>query len=265
MPWWIRAYLLLGAAQALIIGGRALFTPSDTPIPLDVSPLNARFIAALYLSAAVGLILTVFARDRADARLFTITFGFATTLILLLSVLYWNDFLAADRPHRIGWIWSYVIDPPLAALIIFAGRLLPPRSAAYHRLTPLFLVEAAVLGALGLLMLFAPALAAEGWPWLLPVRLSQLYACFFLTFALGAFLTAREQRPIAMRNFTVASLALMVFVIAASLMHIPSFRPGLVTGIWFGGFLLGAIAFAAAWFLQMGVYRSAPKGASAAP
>jgi hypothetical protein len=265
MRWWIRAYLILGALQAILIGGRGLLVPAETPIPLDVTPLNARFIAALYLAAAVGLVLSVLVRDRADARLFVITFGLATTFILLLSILYWNDFLGADRDHRLGWIWSYVIDPPLAALVIFAGRLVPARTAAYHRLTPLFLVEAAVLGVLGVMMLAAPAIAARGWPWALPPRLSQLYACFFLAFALGALLTAREQQGGARRNFTIASFALMAFVIVASLLHVNRFQPGLVSWVWFGGFLLGACTLALAWIWQVRAFRSNRKTAAALP
>ena len=59
---------------------------------------------------------------------------------------------------------------------------------------------AIIFGALGLVLVLAPEAAAAGWPWSLqPVVAGQLYGCFFLTFAVGAVLAARETSAAAIK------------------------------------------------------------------
>jgi hypothetical protein len=246
MPWWIRAYLLFGAAQAFIIGLTGLVAPAGIQVPVPISPLNARFTAALYLAAGIGLTLAALAEHRADARLFVLGFTFATGLIMLVTALRWSQFMADGLPHRLSWLASYTLDPLLGAMTIAAGRLLPLPPPAHHRLTPLLLVAAAVFGALGLFLLFFPDLAPLIWPWAMTPLLAQLYSCFILTFALGSLLAAREDRPAAVRSVVLSLLALMLFVLAASLHHLDRFRPGPSSWVWFATLAIGAGVFGAA-------------------
>jgi hypothetical protein len=246
MPWWLRAYLLFAAFQGLGIGLTGLFVPSEMQIPLRISPLNARFVAALYVAGGVGVLWAAFARRRSETRLFVIGFGVATALILVLTLVHWSDFMADPLPHRPVWIFDYVVDPLLALVLVPAAGLWPPRQAVRHRLTPVFVVQAAVFGVLGGVLLVAPDAIAAGWPWTLPPLLGQLYACFFLTFAVGAAVAARETEERAIRGFTLSSLALMALVLLASLLHLDRFKTEPVTWLWFGAFLVGAGGFAAA-------------------
>ena len=246
MTWWLRAYLLFAAFQGLGIGLTGLLVPAEMQIPLRISPLNARFVAALYVAGGVGVLWAAFARRRGETRLFVIGFGVATALILVLTVLHWSDFMADPLPHRPVWIFDYVVDPLLALVVVPAAGLWPPRHAARHRLTLLFVVQAVVFGLLGLVLLVAPEAIAAGWPWTLPPLLGQLYACFFLTFAVGAALAAGETEARAIRGFTLSSLALVALVLVASLLHLDRFKTEPVTWVWFGAFLLGVCVFAAA-------------------
>src|SRR5919199_1793959 len=132
--WWLRAYLVFAAVQGLGIGLTGLLIPPEMQIPLRISPLNARFVAALYVAGGVGVLWAAFARRRSETRLFVVGFGVATTLILVLTLPHWSD-----------WLFDYVVDPLLAAVIIPAAGLWPARHGAPHRLTPLFVVEALVL------------------------------------------------------------------------------------------------------------------------
>src|SRR5947209_6480018 len=104
VPWWIRAYLAFAAIQGLGIGLTGLLFPSEMQIPLQISPLNARFVAALYIAGGVGVLLGAFARRRAEARLFVLSFAFATTLILVLTIAHWSEFMADPLPHRPVWL-----------------------------------------------------------------------------------------------------------------------------------------------------------------
>jgi len=245
MNWWIRGYLLFAAVQGFGIGLTGLIAPADMQIPLRITPLNARFVAALYVAGGIGVLLAAVTRRRSEARLFVVGFSLATLLILVLTVLHWSDFMADPLPHRPVWIFDYVVDPLLALIIVPAAGLWPARGAP-HRLTPLFTVEAALFGVLGVALLALPDAVAAGWPWALPPVLGQLYACFFLTFAIGAALAAHETEPRAVQVFTLSSLVLMALVLAASLLHFDRFKAEPVTWLWFSVFGVGLCVFAVA-------------------
>jgi hypothetical protein len=253
MPWWIRAYLGFAAFQGIGIGLTGLLVPAEMQIPLRISPLNTRFVAALYVAGGVGVLWAAFARQRAETRLFVIGFGLATAMILALSVLHWSDFMADELPHRAVWIFDYVVDPLLALVIVPAAGLWPVRHGIRHRLTPLLIVEAVVFGVLGLALLVAPGTIAAAWPWALPPLLGQLYACFFITFAVGATLAARETETRAIRAFAVSTLTLIVLVLLVSLLHLDRFKAEPVTLLWFGAFGLGACAFGIALLTERAI------------
>jgi hypothetical protein len=246
MPWWLRAYLGFAAVQGLGIGLTGLLLPAEMQIPLRISPLNARFVAALYIAGGVGVLWAAFARRRAETRLFVLGFAVATGMILLLTILHWSEFMADGLPHRPVWLFDYVVDPILALLIVPAAGLWPDRVGTRHPLTTLFIVQAALLGVLGVALLVVPDAVATAWPWSLPPLLGQLYACFFITLALGAALAARESEARAIRGFALSSLALMVGVLVASVLHIDRFKPEPVTWLWFIAFGIGLCVFAVA-------------------
>jgi hypothetical protein len=250
MNWWVRGYLLFAAVQGFGIGLTGLLVPAEMQIPLRISPLNARFVAALYVAGGIGVLLAALSRRRAEARVFVVGFGVATLLIFVVTVLHWSDFMADPLPHRAVWIFDYVVDPLLALLLIPLAGLLPPARGRHHGLTPLLSVQGLVFGALGLVLLIAPELAATNWPWTLPSVLGQLYGCFFLTFAVGAALGARETEPRAIRDFLIASLGLCVLVLIASAVHFDRFKPEPVTTLWFAAFGIAAVAFAVGAVLQ---------------
>lgn len=262
MTWWMRAYLIFATVQGLGIGLTGLVLPSEMQIPLSISPLNARFIAALYAAGAIGLLFASFARYQSEARLFVLGFGLLTGMVLVLTVLHWSEFMADPLPHRPIWIFDYVADPLLALALIPLAGLLPIRGGRRHGLTLLLTIQAVIYAILGLTLLFAPEVAAVYWPWNLPVLLSQVYACFFIAFAVGALFAARETQPGPVRNFIASSLALTVLVLVASLIHLGSFRQTPSTWFWFGAFGLGTLIFAAALIQAQQMYR---RGGSDAP
>jgi hypothetical protein len=244
IDWAVRAYLVFAAVQGFGIGLTGLLVPSEMQIPLSLTPLNARFVASLYVAGAIGVVLAAASPRRADARLFCVGFGFATLLILILTLVHWADFMADSLPHRPVWIFDYVTDPLLAILLVPVAALWPRRNGVRHPLSVLLVIEAIVFGALGLVLLIAPSLAAAYWPWALPPVAGQLYACFILTFAVGALLAARETQQRAVRDFLIASLSLCVLVLVISAVHFDRFKQDGVTALWFGVFAVGAIAFA---------------------
>src|SRR5258707_5928850 len=112
VTWWIRGYLLFAAVQGFGIGLTGLIAPSEMQIPLRMTPLNSRFVAALYVAGGIGVILAALSKRRSEARLFVVGFGVATLLVLILTLLHWSDFMGDPLPHRAGVIFVYVVDPP---------------------------------------------------------------------------------------------------------------------------------------------------------
>ncbi|HLZ30327.1 MAG TPA: hypothetical protein VKV73_23645 [Chloroflexota bacterium] len=244
MPWWIRAYLLFAAVQGFGIGLTGMILPAEMQIPLRITPLNTRFVAALYLGGGIGVLLAAFSRRRSEARLFVVGFGVATGLIMLITALHWSDFMADGLPHRPVWLFDYVVDPLLAVALVLGAGMAPPARGTRHGLTPLLSVQAVVFGALGLLLVLVPDLVAAYWPWTLPPVLGQVYGCFLLTFSVGAAQAARETSPRAIRDFLIASLGLTLLVLLASALHLDRFKAEPVTPVWFAAFGVGAAAFA---------------------
>ena len=245
MGWWVRGYLLFAALQGFGIGLTGLVSPADMQIPLRITPLNARFVAALYVAGGIGVLWGAFGRRRAEARLFVVAFAFATALILVVTLVHWSDFMSPGLPNQPVWIFDYVVDPLLGLAIVPLAGLWPP-PARRHPLTPLLIVEAVVLGVSGLALLVAPDAVAAAWPWVLPPVLGQLYACFFLTFALGAALAAGEVEPRAIRGFVISTVAFAALVLLASVLHLDRFKGGPVTDLWFAAFGGMLVVFAGA-------------------
>src|SRR3954452_3862165 len=104
MDWAVRGYLVFAALQAFGIGLTGLIAPLEMQIPLRLTPLNYRFVAALYVSGGVGIALALFAPRLVERRLVTVAFGLATLLVLVLTIVHWQDFMADDLPHRPLWM-----------------------------------------------------------------------------------------------------------------------------------------------------------------
>lgn len=252
VPWWLRAYLIQGGLNALAIGFLGLFAPASIHLmlPLRVMPLGARFVAALYLAAALGVIISAFVRDPGDAAIFVIGFGLVTGLLLIQTLIHWEQYSVIKVYY--GWVGIYIIDAILAFLIVVALRHQFVQPFMRHQLTWPFIIEGVILGSVGLLLLLTPDVASAIWPWKISPLVGQLYSSFFLTFAVGALLAAGESRAAAIRNFTITSFGLMILVLGSSLLHLPAFRPNIATWLWFGALIGGAGVF---WWILMRLNR----------
>ena len=260
VPWWVRAYLLLGAFQGIGIGLTGFVVPEGIQSPYQMSPLNARFIGALYFSAGIGVLLASFARHRDSTRLFITGFGVVTGLILIVTIFHWSEFMSDPLPHRTSWIISYIVDPTLAIAVLLAAKLKPFTESRRHRFSSLLLVVCAALGLLGLLLLALPEVASAAWPWVLPPTLAQVYGCFFIALSLGALMAAHESDETAVQNYLLMGLALGVLVLLASALHVGRFKPEPVSALWFGSFTIASVVFAGALALA----RKRPPGDSIA-
>jgi hypothetical protein len=247
MPLWLRIFFVVNVVQDFAIGITGLAAPEHIVIPLKgLSPLNARFIAALYLGGGVIILVVVVVRRAVDARIALYAFFAITALVLVMTFAYWQAFTRDGVP----WVWlvTYVVDPLLAPLALVTLGIVGPAEPGRHRFTALFIGEAVVFGAAGIALLLAPDAMLDAWPWALTRLLARVYAAFFLAFALGAALAAWERRMAAVRPFLMGSIALLAFTLLASLIHLASVSHGPGRWIWFltHAIGLGLLGFALA-------------------
>jgi len=241
---WLRFFFLLVLVQAITIG-RSLIWPDQITanLPWPASPLNARFIAALYWMGAISALLCIVARSYAAVRISLIEIGVITGGLRLLTIPHLGEFTPDTFPYR--WMILYTIDPLVVGLILWRMRGRDPAPVGRNPNARLFTVYAAVLARAGIVLLVAPTLAAQLWPWTLPAILAQVYSIFFLTFVLGGLLAAGEPRWEGVWIYVTANLVMLLLIIAVSLYHADRFKTGLATFMWYGLCLAGAFAFAA--------------------
>jgi hypothetical protein len=243
IPIWLRALFLINVAL-LAPQGIGFFSPSNIPFPVSVTPLNARFIGALYLAAAIGMVLSAVGHDLADIRILLFAFAVISVLVLGVTFLYWGDFAAKRVP--IIWLVTYIVDPIAAAAALLTLRPLEAAQPGAHRLSALFRLEFGIFGVLGVFLVLAPGAAVLLWPWKINPLLSQVYGAFLLAFAVGALLSSGEERASALLPPVASTLALAVLGLVASLLQLDRFAAGLASGIWFGMLVAVILAFSLA-------------------
>jgi hypothetical protein len=243
IPIWLRTLFLVNVLL-LAPQGIGFFSPGNIPFPVAVTPLNARFIGAPYLAAAIGMILSALGRDLADIRILLFAFAVISGLVLGVTFAYWGDFAAKRVP--IIWLVTYIVDPIAAAAALLTLRPLQSAQPGAHRLSALFRLEFGIFGAVGIFLVLVPGAAVLLWPWKINSLLSQVYGAFLLAFAVGALLSSGESRPSALLPPVASTLFLGLLGFAASLLQLDRFAPGLASGIWFGILVVVILAFSAA-------------------
>jgi hypothetical protein len=241
VPWWVRAVLWLAAAQALLLL-LALADPSQVSllVPWPASPLNARFIASLYVALGAGVVLSSLSSSFREMRIVLVGIGVATVLLLALTVV-----RMTLHPHELAkfplfWIVFYVVDPLLVGLVFLRLGWGGPGADGPRPRRALWLVEAVLFGVAGLVLMLAPGVAQRLWPWTITEPQAQLYSAFFITLAITSLLAARERSWTGVRwlVFMIALLALLV--LGVSLLHMARFTGGGATVLWL--LVLGAEA-----------------------
>ena len=242
-PAWLRFIFALVVVQALSIG-RSLFWPGQITanLPWAATPLNARFVASLYWMGAISALLCMVAKRYAEVRITLVELTLLTGGLLLITLPHLGEFSAETFPY--GWLILYTLDPLVIGLVLWRMRGHDPAPAGRNTFAPLFTGYAAVLAIVGLVLLALPTLAAQLWPWMLPMILGQVYSIFFLAFAVGGLLAARERGWAGVRVYVLANLVMLLLIIAVSLYHNDRFKPGPPTLVWYSLCAIGVVAFA---------------------
>src|SRR3954451_2209202 len=241
-PWWLRVFLLVNVVQDVGLGLSGLLFPAHFLLPLKgLTPLNARFVGSLYLGGGVVILCAALMRRAVDTRIPLWSFFVITVLVLAMTFAYWPEFTVGGVPKL--WMLTYVVDPIVVPIAIVTQGLVRAAEPGRHRLTALFLTQAVVLGAVGFALLIASDAVLAAWPWAISRLLARVYAAFFLAFAVGALLAAYERRRQAVLAFLAGSLAMVVFTLTTTLLHLDRFSSGAALAGWVGVHLVGLAAF----------------------
>jgi hypothetical protein len=113
------------------------------------------------------------------------------------------------------------------------------------------IVEGAVLLVTGALLLLAPSVADDIWPWALSPLTSRAIGSFLLGIGIAALLAAREDDPVSFRGAALAYTALGLLELLALNLHIPDLgdRPAATTlyaAFWVAVVLTGGYGLSAA-------------------
>jgi hypothetical protein len=144
------------------------------------------------------------------------------------------------------WLLFYLVDPLLVGLVFWRlgwGGGAPPTPPLARPPAALWIAQAVLFGAAGLVLLFLPGVARGLWPWTMTEPQSQLYSAFFITLALTSLLAIREPGWDGVRWLVLMIALLAVLVVAVSLLHLPRFTKAPATAVWLALFGAEALVF----------------------
>ena len=145
LPWLVRVVLLITAAQALLLIA-ALFDPVQVKllVPWPASPLNARFIAALYVSLGVGVAIASTARSFVEVRIILVGIVMATVILLVLTFVRMTLHPGELKQFPLLWVVFYIIDPLMIAVVFWRLRWGDSGRAGWRPVTLLWAAQAAL-------------------------------------------------------------------------------------------------------------------------
>jgi hypothetical protein len=210
-------FLTLVEVVVLFVAGVGLFLAPKLIQPLwpwELLPFNVRFLGAVYAASCLAAIMqTAYARW-SPARLVTPMIFIFTTIIVVISFMYFGKF-NFQRWEVWVWFFLYILIPVNAAYHLWLYRNIPPVDAT--PLTPfarnLLLVETAVLGLYGLALLIIPTTATMIWSWSIDTFHAQLYSVTFLTPAIGAYMLTKGATKLEWQTLGLAQIVLGLFPI----------------------------------------------------
>lgn len=189
---WVTAMEVL----VLIVSGGGLFllpAELDSLWPWELAPFNTRFLGAVYLASLVSAAALTYVGRWSPARLVVPMILVFTTIVLGVSILYYDRF-TENTLSTAAWFALYIAIPINALYHLWLYRKWPPVAGVQ---LPAFMivllgVQAFGLGLYGILLLVVPETFSQFWPWPLDDFHGRMYSVAFITPALGAWLLLRS-------------------------------------------------------------------------
>ena len=251
-----RIFFAVICGAALLVAILGLFNPAYLASIftwLELPPLHARFVGAIYAFGAVFMAGCLAARYQAEVRWGVQLIGIWTGMLFIISLLNLNAFDFSLLPVQI-WFASYIIYPILSFWMTIqqphlmkAGDLPGPTLASWAR--GFLLIQGILFSLLAVLLFFAPAFMTTVWPWKVSLVLAQMYAGPLLSYGLGNLLFSRQEKWLGVRSILPGMLVFTVTTVVISFLHISLFSFNEVPDLlWFGWFILSSLILAVLTF-----------------
>jgi hypothetical protein len=245
-----KIYFLAVGLLALWVGFWGYFAPArvDKAIPFLVPPLHARFIGAIYLSGLVFMVAGMVVPRWADLRFVPLLTALWTGGLLVVSLLHLEEF-DFSKPQSQVWFAAYIVYPLIALGLawrhgLFDDSRFPDGEApgwVRHYLT----IQGGIMTSLAAVLLLAPSVMVNVWPWDITPLLAQIYAAPFLSYGVCSILMAPRSSSVELRVAAVAFLVFTAGVLLASIIHVDLFSAGDVSDIlWFTFFVCATVVLA---------------------
>ena len=239
-------------AAALLVAVLGLFNPgylASIFTWLELPPLHARFVGAIYAFGAVFMASCLAARYQAQVRWAVQMIGLWTGMLFIISLL---NLSAFDFSRLPVWIWflSYIIYPIVAIWMTIRQPQLMQRAdlpgpALANWVKGFLLAQGILVTTLAILLFFAPALMSTLWPWKVSPVLAQMYAGPLLSYGLGSLLYARQEHWSGVRSVLPGMLVFTATTVVISLLHFSLFSLSEAADLfWFGWFIFASIMLA---------------------
>jgi hypothetical protein len=247
-----RIFFAVICAAALLVAILGLFNPAYLASIftwLELPPLHARFVGAIYAFGAVFMAGCLAARYQAEVRWAVQLIGVWTGMLFIISLLNLSVFDLNLLPVQI-WFASYIIYPILSlwmtlqqSFLMKAGDL--PGVALTGWAKGFLVFQGALFSLLAILLFFAPAFMSTLWPWKVTSILAQIYAGPLLSYGLGSLLFARQEKWLGVRAILPGMLVFTATTMIISFIHIGLFSFSEIADLlWFGWFTLAALILA---------------------
>jgi len=257
-----RIFFAVICAAALLVAILGLFNPAFLALIftwLELPPLHARFVGAIYAFGAVFMAGCLAARYQAEVRWAVQLIGIWTGMLFIISLLNLDAFDFHLLPVQI-WFASYIIYPIIALWMTLqhpqlmkAGDL-PGLGLAGWTKGFLF-IQGILFTLLAVLLFAAPAFMTALWPWKVTPVLAQMYAGPLLSYGLGSLLYARQEKWLGVRAILPGMLVFSVTTVIISFIHIGLFSFNEIPDlIWFGWFILASLILALLTFRALQVH-----------
>ena len=256
-----RVFFAVICAAALLVAFLGLFNPvylASIFTWLELPPLHARFVGAIYVFGAVFMAGCLSARYQAEVRWAVQLIGIWTGMLFIISLLNLGAFDLSLLPVQV-WFASYIIYPLIALWMTIrqsprgdAGNL--PGSELGAAAKGFLLAQGILFSVLAVLLFLAPTFMSTLWPWKVTAVLAQMYAGPLLSYGLGSLLFARQKKWLGVRAIFPAMLVFTVTTVIISFVHIGLFSFGEIADLlWFGWFSIASLILALLTFRALQV------------
>ncbi len=247
-----RIFFAVICAAALLVAILGLFNPAYLASIftwLELPPLHARFVGAIYAFGAVFMAGCLAARYQPEVRWGVQLIGIWTGMLFVISLLNLSAFDFNLIPVQI-WFASYIIYPIISLWMTIqqphlmkAGDLPGLPLAGWAK--GFLLIQGILFSLLAILLFSAPAFMSTLWPWKVTTVPAQMYAGPLLSYGLGSLLFSRQAKWLGVRAILPGMLVFSTTTVIISFIHIGLFSFNEIPDLlWYGWFILATLILA---------------------